>query len=557
MARAVPRVLRAAPAENEWIVIPSPQARTLADVVDAVAPGVSWTRLIEWPPDVIAVVSALLAESGAYRVVVSPPQGESWPPAQPPAGADWETDVQALGQRWAAWVQAPLGSGRPARPHILRQIAGRLRQRMNVPLNELSQRGNWQIVCDLIRLLAMADEACAGIAVPTRAVQPQFHFTAWRLLGQTHSLSRLPRDRVHVIPKLRAPESGITVRSLTRHVAALQSTEVTPGWFEAVDRDEAGRDHATFLLVPWPPRLQPADFKRVVAHPLNNMRKDSYGFFEFSSNLEIYPQSIVDLVLRTQERVGQVDAVVLPESVLTPAEVLKLRRALRACGSPLLISGVRQRAGGGREFGSNIAYVGGGASKQHVYVKQYKHHRWYLDRSQIEQYHLGPALDPIRSWWEAIDVSARTLTFLMLREWLTLCPLVCEDLARPDPVAELLRAVGPSLVIALLLDGPQLAARWPGRYATALADDPGSAVLTLSSLGMVNRSLPAGAERSRAVALWKQRGSAAREIALDPAAEAIALTVSFVSRQGTTADGRTETETETKDVILSGIEQIP
>jgi hypothetical protein len=45
-------------------------------------------------------------------------------------------------------------------------------------------------------------------------------------------------------------------------------------------------------------------------------------------------------------------------------------------------------------------------------------------------------------------------------------------------VAELLRDVGPTLVVTILLDGPQLGSRWTARCASVLADDPGSAVLT-------------------------------------------------------------------------------
>lgn len=68
--------------------------------------------------------------------------------------------------------------------------------------------------------------------------------------------------------------------------------------------------------------------------------------------------------------------------------------------------------------------------------------------------------------------------------------LVCEDLARQDPAADLIRAVGPNLLIALLMDGPQLSGRWPARYASVLAEDPGTSVLTLTSLGMAERSRP-------------------------------------------------------------------
>ena len=62
----------------------------------------------------------------------------------------------------------------------------------------------------------------------------------------------------------------------------------------------------------------------------------------------------------------------------------------------------------------------------------------------------------------------------------------------------MLRAVGPNLIIALLADGPQIASRWPGRYAAAFADDPGSSVLTLTSAGM-SLSLEGNTRRVRSL----------------------------------------------------------
>ena len=65
--------------------------------------------------------------------------------------------------------------------------------------------------------------------------------------------------------------------------------------------------------------------------------------------------------------------------------------------------------------------------------------------------------------------------------------LICEDLARSEPCHSAVRSVGPNLVFVLLMDGPQIASRWSARYATSLADDPGSAVLTLTSRGPSSR----------------------------------------------------------------------
>src|SRR5262249_37656506 len=116
--------------------------------------------------------------------------------------------------------------------------------------------------------------------------------------------------------------------------------------------------------------------------------------------------------------------------------------------------------------------------------------------------------------------------------------LVCEDLAQIDDVAEVIRSVGPTGVLTPLLDGPQLTSRWAARYASVLADDPGSAVLTLTSYGMVQRSRPHGRDASAIVALWKDPVRGTREIPLEAGAQGVLLTVcgDYVSRRS--ADGR-------------------
>src|SRR5205807_9329887 len=116
--------------------------------------------------------------------------------------------------------------------------------------------------------------------------------------------------------------------------------------------------------------------------------------------------------------------------------------------------------------------------------EQGKHHRWCLYRAQIEQYGFQRSLNPLVNWWENIRLAPRKLGFLAISSWLTLCHVICEDLARLDPVDQLIRSVGPNLLIALLQDGPQLRSRWGARYATVYAEDPGTSILTVTSLGM-------------------------------------------------------------------------
>jgi hypothetical protein len=117
-------------------------------------------------------------------------------------------------------------------------------------------------------------------------------------------------------------------------------------------------------------------------------------------------------------------------------------------------------------------------------------------------------------------------------------------LARQDP-ADLIRAVGPNLLIALLMDGPQLRGRWPSRYASVLAEDPGTSVLTLTSLGMAERSRPIARETGRrgdpirSIALWRDAASGEREIILDSGHNACVLNLIC----------RTETEFSADDPV--------
>jgi hypothetical protein len=142
-----------------------------------------------------------------------------------------------------------------------------------------------------------------------------------------------------------------------------------------------------------------------------------------------------------------------------------------------------------------------------------------------------------------------------LDEGVTLVSLVCEDLARLDEVADLLRAIGPTLVVTTLLDGPQLASRWTARYASVLADDPGSAVVTLTSFGFVQRSLPAGRPPSRVVSLWKDPVRGLREIPLDVDAHAVLINIQVGRTTRRSADGRPPVA-NTANVSAEGVRQI-
>src|SRR5262249_44375601 len=219
-------------------------------------------------------------------------------------------------------------------------------------------------------------------------------------------------------------------------------------------------------------------------------------------------------------------------------------------GVTSLITGVRQRSpepgrlpGNWVHFSVSPRLEKAGAmtnstSERWFHIRQNKHHRWSLDEKQIYQYHLGGALHPHVRWWEAVDVPRRALHFIELGDEITMVCLVCEDLAQIDDVGEIIRSVGPTVVVTPLLDGPQLNSRWAARYASVLADDPGSSVLTLSSFGMVQRCRPHGRESSPVIALWKDPVRGVREIPLERGAQGVLVTVCGDRTTRRSADGR-------------------
>jgi hypothetical protein len=282
---------------------------------------------------------------------------------------------------------------------------------------------------------------------------------------------------------------------------------------------------------------------------------EKFGFFEYRpSAMEDSFGRLKKLLKSARKTVDRIDGVVFPELALTTNEYLKIRAYLKK-ENVFLICGVRAP---GRNFlrvdiPITIA-VGRRTINELMGHTQNKHHRWYLDERQIVQYGLGSCLNIDWKWWEHTLIRDRELIFVALNEWLTICPLICEDLARQDPVAELVRAVGPNLVIALLMDGPQLSSRWPARYATVLADDPGSSVLTLTSLGMCSLSRPPTIQTpSRAVGLWKDANTGiAVPIELPSDADGVILSLSATLRNEWAADGRDDQES-TGYPALSGM----
>jgi len=513
------------------------------------SPGPAWSDLLDWPPDAFAFTNVVLSHTEAYRFAVAPPLGLRWPPEP-----GWSQLVSTAASEWRAAAAAPLGGAPPAVQRLWNVIERHLR----MPLEEVRRGTAHEVWEALLTLHAIADEACAGLTAGTpHGSGPSFERRAWRLLAEQGSLSRVSTERLHVTPKSHFAHRGISIRSFSRYLSlSYQSVDV--GWRRMDQEIMSSRTQRrcrqyNIVLAPWPLTLS-ADAFHPVDVPVDNFGPNSFGFFEFDPRTSIDLTMLEHLVRSAYREVRHVDTVVFPEGAVDASEIEGIERVLIDLGVTSMFAGVRERADE-RGFGRNYVHIGVNTGNGWAHYQQSKHHRWTLDARQIGQYHLTHSLDPTKQWWEAIDLPARTVEVFDLGLGATIAPLVCEDLARLDEVADVLRGIGPSLVVALLLDGPQLASRWPGRYASVLADEPGSAVLTLTSYGMVARSRPPGTKPSHVVALWHDPTSGAREVSLGRGSIGVVLTADVEQESTWTADGR-QHPNDTPRLRLSGIQQL-
>lgn len=560
--------------------------------------GDALTKFLGWPPDVFAVAAHLLRESGGYIHVVREHPGLAG------TAGDWEREVEQVAGQWQEEAtQAP--------PAVV-ELWSRLVSLQDTPVREIGRpqgepsRELWRI---LVRLMAFSDAASRGFGmwldgdyqktqppqaikgpgssdkkevdlamIRKAAIQLFDCFTGSRKpSGATERLPatlclHIPASKLTVLPKMHTPQSGITIRSLSHHLSLMTGADVTPHWLDVKSAGDStphgGQELSSLnlLILPWPDVVYPSQFKAVknaedFGFPLLT---DKNRFFQYApmmqgdENRSRFKQKLQHLCELASERVGPVDGVILPEMALSGGDIELFSEVLLpkirffvagACEPP------RPRgAGQGGKPGRNYAAIHIRRDQESVVkLDQHKHHRWFLDADQIRRYGLGASLHTQKRWWELISLEERSLYFITLSPYICFSVLICEDLARPDPAGDLIRSVGPNLIIALLADGPQLASRWAARYATVLADDPGSSVLTLTSLGMAGLSRTADqTSASRTVALWRDSVTGTRQIDLPQNANALVLSLTCTKVEEFTADGRTDGG-HTGHLTLSGV----
>lgn len=531
---------------------------------DEAIPPASRQGCPNWPPDLFAVVASIVERSGCYTKA-SPDRD------QLEKHALHLENIRKLARAWNADPgTVPFG--------LVRLWETMWAAYGDTDLSDVCSLPT--VVNILLTLFAVADETCSGMGWDVGQASAMEHPFASLAMGAmadpreaakflvhlpTSFCVMVPPDLAVVLPKTLTPSVGCTVRSLSHFLALLPpSTILQPSWiWSTTERAVADRADSQLpydvrvLLVPFPYTVNADCFELSFKRTPYGASHSMPAYFRLNQRwlqLEHGPVTgkklaedlLIPLIRKAYYHSGAMpDGIVLPECAMTSELAKQLVEALEInhVSIEFLITGVLDTdPKTGATYNRAQTFVlrkdEGAVKREHN-----KHHRWRLDASQVERYALDFDDDDDNSqWWEDIDISNRQLPFFGLRKDMSITTLICEDLARADPAINIIRAVGPNLVIALLMDGPQLGVRWPGRYATVLADDPGSAVLSFTCSAMVDRSNWLESRPAHSIGLWRDAGGRTQEIALPHGSLGILLTLESAKKRQTTLDGRSDNE---------------
>lgn len=449
----------------------------------------------------------------------------------------------------------------------------------------------------IFQLLIISDEACAGVGhfFKNSSDDPVFMRlmplriqsgrngerraaldvgVSWVKAEKQFSTLAAAADRgiVCVQPKGRVSEVGCSLRNISRNLAITGPVgAVRCSWQQLNgELDFHESDSLNLLMIPLPYRVRAKWYQNT-----KTLKKDAkWGNFKIeqkwlpqdTAEIDKFSRFIVDLIETAQRDVENINGIIFPEYSLSyPVFEYLMERIFIATNGKIefMIAGssnncekdekdVNERCNcvitaiwEEQIFDENSDSKKSNTDKSKRKVRvisQKKHHRWKLNENQIKDYGLASSLPPYIEWWEDHEIDTRELNFFQFRKNAVFASLICEDLARNDPCHDIIRSVAPNLIFALLMDGPQLTNRWSARYASTLADDPGSTVLTLTSRGLLARSneyTKYGASSS--VGLLKDDTGETQELVVEDGKHAVVVTLASRSAHDFTMDGRMTT----------------
>ncbi|CAK3009187.1 conserved hypothetical protein [Vibrio crassostreae] len=472
-----------------------------------------FNKILSWPPNVFLILYSIVEYTDKYRLLVSPQDHFMW-------DKNSQEKVTKLVSSWNSYIRFQQdNSGQ------LTDVDFLLKNSMNNIFNSdnfdhciynLMDNGSF---CESVFLLLLSidklfekiDESVTENSLQSAILKRKISLRFNKLKCEKHNLDdqNYANNKAMngiVTLKYNVPQSGLTINNLTQNLTFIKPAVKYKSVVNKFEKGKHNKNKYNILFIPWPFEVKEEYFK-----PTNQVNEDSgiddyFGFFDYQPAEQLKPVQFLSLILSSLQRVGDIDLIVLPECALSEKQFFAFKDLLFEIfgeKAPSLLSGVFGKNDNAGMNSALLAFIDEGGQTFDI-LRQEKHHRWFLDRNQLRNYNLSLALDPGKKWWENISIGRRHLTTLKTTDGVRLCPLICEDLARQEPVAQAVRSVGPNLVISLLLDGPQISPRWPGKYAAVLSDDPGSSVLSVTALGMTKRATGLGHDPSSEVALWSE-----------------------------------------------------
>jgi hypothetical protein len=282
---------------------------SLGELFDYLAPGAMSSRAPPiWPPDAYALAASALQRSDGYACCVR----SGWPRNV----RSWARAASRLGKQWR---RAAVGEGKM--PQELLAVWRALRRSRGIALDDLQEHPD---VCrHLLQLIAAADEASQGVGLSQHKgwEDPFWAKAILLLLRDVASLGEgVHPSRAVVLPKIHTPRSGITLRSISHHLALCPAGEVTPHWrllplnwlSGAPAPGSSARLGLRLLLLPWPEVVLPSHFQAVLGKP--RAMADGFGFFACDTRTDgVSPvDRAVAVAEQARAKVGSIDGIVFP-----------------------------------------------------------------------------------------------------------------------------------------------------------------------------------------------------------------------------------------------------
>lgn len=526
-----------------------------------------------FPSDLFAVTGYLIEQGGAYHWLIAARSPDTVPLDSLGITPDIRRHLNEVGLEWA--------TGKAAVPDDVKKLWKRLLEFEDEPIcnftngqmHNAKKPPEWLEIA--YKLFAISDAAAVDVGyrepvghnwndkwfvqvvnqslVDSYSDANKEHF---RLSDQRASITSqaVDDDVVCVQPKAKTSQIGCSLRNLSHNLSLLPARgRINACWMPPpVPILKEEKADLKILLVPFPFSVNNSAFRV----RLEEEETDSaWGWFELNQEwMNAGSEKIVkfiDSLIKESESSDRINGIVFPELSLNYNAYEKIIEHISENYQSIefVVAGVSENCIGEKgNFVLSTHFFDKAGNRLMATTSRPKHHRWAIEGSQVKAYGLEDAFPKNLSensiWWEKIRIPPRQIHFHPMRSGSVYSVMICEDLARTDPVHDPLKSVGPNLVFALLFDGPQLERRWSSRQAMSLSEDPGCSVLTLTSRALIERwnidrdEGDPDAEHSWAVATWKDKKGRAKIIECPPGNHAVRISIRGHNCSEATMDGR-------------------